>query len=365
MNSDLAGRWFRSLPQAWIAGGVFPVKTDFLAPARHFQVPEVCQLVFRFAGTVTPVGGTALGADFAKLWKNVTFRDEAEMINASGTMLRLLEQMEQGSKQVDPADMTLGGGAKAIKARTKFYFEPSDTRAIRPRDFRVPLVNFLDGGNLLLTMNDTLPTNWGVPAGDWTVTVHAFVRDGRVPELKSRRRILEQVVSQQEFDYQVQGSIRAAILASNLATTEYTDLSGFTTIYSRTLDMPPQMETDVLLEEYTQSADALGANDEFVAQRAIPLKIPGRGQKIGQMISTPTLHIDLRQAAPASGRLLTDVVVNRTANLSALAAGYPNPIALQNAVTKFGVCVGAAGNFAVATTPPDLARKLPVRIRTK
>lgn len=368
MNSDQNGRWFRSRLFPWVTGSVLDIDLNFLANARQMAAPEVCELVFVFTGTVTPVGGTAQGEDFCKLFGNITFRDEAEMINASGNMLRLLSQMELGSKAVDPADIA-ATVATAVTYRLPVLFEPLSTRAVRPRDFRVPLANFLEGGNLLVTLAPALPTFFGVVAGDWNVQVFARVVDGRVREIKSRRRIWDQVINQQEFEYQVNGAIRSAIIGSNLTTSGYTSLAGFTTIFSRTLDLPPSFDTHILQDLYRRQADAIGANDEFIAGSgvaavpgAIALLFPTRRKKIGTMIDTPILHIDLLRAAPASGRLLLDCVVNRTPNMSALAAGYGSPEDLASAVASHGRAVGEAGNVKATEMPKNLARKMPLRV---
>lgn len=364
MNSDLSGRIFRSRVMPFVLGTALDVDLNFLANARHMTAPEVSELIFTFTGTVTPVGGTFDGIDFAKVFDQIVFKDEAEMINASGTMLRLLEQLEKGSKQVEPADIGVGV-ATPVVYRLCVLLEPLSTRALRPRDFRVPLVNFLEGGNLTVRLAAALPTNMGVvDAATWNVTVFARVHDGRKRELKSRRKISELVLSQQEFDYQINGSLRAAIIGSKLTTTGYTTLAAFTTLDSRTLDLPPAQEVHILLDEYRKHSEALGVDDEYVRAipGAIPLKVPLRWQKIGQMIDTPTLHLRLNGAAPASGRLLTDVIVNRTPNLASLGEGYGSPEDLAQAVAHRGRVVGDAGNMAANEVPKSLARKMPIRI---
>lgn len=366
MNSDLSGRPFRSKRHPWAAGDEIPVQMDFLAPARHMTAPEVEELIFTFSGTVTPPNDVAAnGYDAAKLFKNIKFTDEAEMVNASGTMLRLLEQVETGNKQRDMTTIAAAeaGVATAVKYRLRLLFCPLDHRAERPRDFAVPLAHFLEGGNLIVSLADVNPTGFGAVAADWKMTVFARVRDGRRRELKSRRRILEQVIGQQEFDYQVNGSIRNAIIGSKLTTTGYDDLAAYSTIYSRTLDYPPSMDTHIITDEYVKNSDGLGANDEFEAENAIPLKCPTRRQKIGQMINATTLHIDLGAAPTAHMRLLTDTVVDRTPNMAALSEGYGSAEALGQAVKERGVVVGEAGNMPARQVPPALAKRLPIRIK--
>jgi len=144
-----------------------------------------------------------------------------------------------------------------------------------------------------------------------------------------------------------------------------TSLAANTTIFSRTMDLPPAFQTHILVDQYRRSSDALGASDEFTlaAPGAIPLIVPTRAKKIGTMIDTPTLHIDLLRAAPASGRLLLDTLVNRTPNMAALGAGYGSPEDLATAINASGQVVGAAGNMSAREVPKALARKMPIRIK--
>lgn len=363
MNSDLQGRWFRSRAYSWVTGATIDVDLNFLEGARHMTAPEAAIIEFVFDGTVTPSGGTAQGEDFAKLFEQIIFNDEAEMINASGAMLRLLEQAELGSKSVDPADIA-DTVATPVKYRLKVMLEPLASKAERPRDFRVPLANLLEGGNLSIRLASALPTNFGNAAAGWTVQVFVKVFDGRKRELKSRRRIWDQVVQNQEYNYPVGGCIRHAILGSKLTTTGYTSWANFATIYSKTLDLPPAFQTHVLVDDYRTQADALGSNDEFLlaAPGGIPLVTPTRRKKIGTMIDTPQLHIDLLAAAPTSARLLIDAVVNRTPNMAAMAAGYGSPEDVATAVAAKGRAVGAAGNIPANQMPKSLIKKMPIRI---
>jgi len=363
MNADLHGTTLRSRKRQFVLGDAPSIEMDFLAPARHMTAPEIHKLAFVLTGTITPVGGNALGRDFAKLIREVSFRDEQEMVKASGQSLRVLEQVEVGARQRDPADFTVAGGALPFTYRLNLYFVPSPNRAKRPRDFAVPLANLIEGGNLIVSMANVLPTNFGAVANDWSLQVYADVVDGRVRELKSRRRITEQTMNIQEFDYPVYGSIRNAILTSLKTDTDATDLTALATLYSRTLDFPPDFETHMLVDKYIANSESLGANDEISRGRAIPLVFPTREKKIGTMIDTTTLHVDLRQAALANMRLLTDIVVDRSPNIAAVAEGYGSPQALSMAIQQHGQIVGEGGNFPATHAPPALARRLPIRIK--
>lgn len=367
MNPGMSGKWFRSEAKTYSVSQQFDFKTDFLAPARQMAAPEICEMKFVFTGTVGAVSGGALGRDAAKLIDQVVIRDEEEVINASGAMLRLLEQVELGSKQVDPADISSGATNTSYRSVLRFLFEPLDSRAVRPRDFRMPLAHMLEGGQILVNTPAAVPTGWAAVQSDNKLQIFVRIVDGRVMELKSRRRVYEQIVSQQEYDYQVNGSLRNAIIGSKLATTGYTSVgvAAYPTMYSRTLETVPSTPAQNFQDEYRQFSDSLGTNDEFVLATpgAVALKVPVRGQKTGAMIDTKTLHIDLQAAAPTSGRLLIDAVIDRTPNLAALVTGYSSPGELGQAIGQRGIVIGANGDIPAKQMVASLVRRLPVKLR--
>lgn len=325
-------------------------------------------MVAILTGTVDTTGGggtTALGRDAPKLFDQVQFSDEQEVIKASGAMLRGLRQIELGAKAVDTADV-----ASAVNASYEFRLEimlkPLDTRHCRPGDFRIPLEHFLEGGVLNWNSAAAVPTGFGPVNADWRVRWEFFVEDGRQRELKSRRRIYEQVVQNQEFDYACNGSIRSAIIGSKLTTTGYTSLSAFSTIFSRTLETPPSFSVNGLRESYRKGSDVIGSNDEFLlaTPAMIPLVFPHRAQRIGKMINAKTLHIDLLAAAPASGRLLLDLVTDRTPLLAAATMGYQSPGELAAAMRRHGQVQGEQFQYPVEGFNMDLVKRLPVRLKS-
>jgi hypothetical protein len=364
MNPNLAGKTFRSDNIVYALGTAFTFRLDFMAQARNMAAPEVEELDFVFTGTVGAVTGGALGRDAAKLFDTVRFRDDDEVFNMSGAGARVLEQYEVGNKQVDPGDLSSGTTNSSYIYRLRVLFQPP-RRAQRGRDFRVPLAHFLEGGEITFQTPAAVPTGWNSVQSDWRVQLFARITDGRVRELKSRRRIMELAVTNQEFDYPVNGFLRNALLTSKLATTGYTTLAGFTTFFSRTLETVPSYQTHMAVDEYRRGADSLGTNDEFTlaAPGAIPIKVGDREQKTGEMIDTRTLHLDLLQAAPTSGRIIIDSVVDRSPNLAALTEGYRSPAELAAAIRDFGYVVGDSGNIPAKQMAATLVRRLPVRIK--
>ena len=367
MTPELYTIPLRSNPEVYSLGNSITFKPDYLNAARAMQAPEVHGIWVRFTGTVGAVTGGALGRDAAKLFDTIRFRDGAdEVLNASGAGLRVLEQMDWGERQTDPADISSGATNTTYSYLLRITFAPP-WRSKRSRDFTIPLGAFLNAGEFTVQTAAAVPTGWAALQSDWKLQLFADVRDGRVRELKSRRRIKEEAVTQQEFDYQINGSIRAAILTSKLTTTGYTTLAGFTTLNSRTLKWPAAYQTFLLQDQYRRDIQSTGSNDELLlaAPGAIPLVVPHRGAKIGGFVESKSLHLDLLAAAPTGGRLLTDVVIDRDAQASADTMGYDGPGPLQAAIRSMGTVKGEGDNYSIKEFNGHLARKLPIRIKGK
>ncbi len=365
MTPELRGIPYRSNPENFVAGGSVTYKMDFLQNARQMNAPEVYEIDLVFTGTVGGVTATALGRDAAKLFDNIRFKDSDDVWNTSGAGARVIEQMEIGQRQVDPATVASGSTNTAYNYRLRLMFAPP-YRAARPRDFAIPVSNFLDGGEFTVSFASAVPTGFAAVQADWKVQLFAYVVDGRSLELKSRRRVKEEAVTQQEFDYQVNGFLRSAILTSKLATTGYTDLSAYTTLNSRTLKWPAAYQATNLVDDYRFNTRAFATNDEFLlaSYGALGVLVPEEGQKIGTMPDMKSLHLDLLAAAPSSGRLITDVVIDRNGDYSALSQGFGDPQQLAQALKKSGEVIGGNGrDYAVSSFNAQLARKLPLRIK--
>ncbi len=364
MNPEQRGLPLRSNPETYVAGNAITFKMDFLAQARHMAAPEVDEIDIVFTGSVGGVTATALGKDAAKLIDKVIFRDSDEVLNVSGAGLRVMEQLEFGQKQIDPATVASAATNTSYVYRLRIPFNLPH-RAERGRDFAIPIANFLDGGEFTVVCASAVPTGWAAVQADWKLQLFAYTRDGRVKELKSRRRIKEEAMTQQEFDYQVNGFLRAAVITSKLTTTGHTDLAAFTTLNSRTLKFPAAYQVHNLVDDYRVNTEAFATNDEFLAAApgALPILVPEKWQKTGCMPDMKSLHIDLLAAAPTAGRLITDVVIDRNPDMSALSEGYASPGDLAAAVRRNGVVVGASKHHGLAGFNAQLARKLPIRIK--
>jgi hypothetical protein len=368
MTPEQKGLPLRSNPEVYGLNQPITFKLDFLAKARHMAAPEVDEVDIIFSGTVGGVTATVLGRDCAKLYDQIKFRDAEDVINASGAGMRVWEQGELGQKQTDGPAVASGATNASYKYRMRIPFN-SPYRAERGEDFAIPLSHFLEGGEFTIQTPAAVPTGWNSVQSDWRVQLVAYVRDARVKELKSRRRIREEAVTAQEFDYQMNGFIRWAILTSKLTTTGYTELLAlYSALNSRTLVWPASYGTDNLVDEYRYNTEAFATNDEFLLTAttagALALVQPDRYQKTGQMIDTKTLHLDLLAAAPTGGRLLTDVVIDRAGDLAAVSMGYGSPGEVQAAIREKGKVNGGHGReYAVRGFNAALARKLPIRLQ--
>jgi hypothetical protein len=359
MTPELFGVPLRSNPELFALGAAKTFKADYLNQARGMTAPEVWGIEVRFTGTVGAITGGALGRDAAKLFDTIKFRDDDDVYNVSGAGSRVLEQLEFGEKQIDPTDIASGSTNSTYVYSLYVPFAPRRCR--RAKDFAIPVANFLDGGEFTIQFASALPTGWNTAQADWTVQLFADVKDGRRKEAKSRRRIKEEATPAQEFDYQVNGYLRSLILTSKLTTTGYTALTGFTTFNSRTLKWPAAFQARTLLNMYRRNAPALATNDEFAlaAPGAVALLAPQWDQKIGTLPDCKTVHIDLLQAVPTNGRMITDVLIDRNATRVAQQFNYKGAGALGNAVKSIGMVKGQSMNYPIAAFNADLARKLP------
>lgn len=361
MIPELDGIYLASNPEAFSLGGQINVKTDFLAKARKMASPEIAELIVRFNGTYGGVTGGALGLDMYKLVKKLIVADDEEMVNVSGASIRVLEQMDFGDKQIDPADIASGSTSSTYIGEIRFTFAPP--RMYRAKDFHYPVANLLDGGTLQLQFADALPTGVAT-SSSLSCRVWARVVDGRVKELKSRRKVTEQSFNRDDDFYPIDGAIRALVLTSVLTTTSYTSLTAITALNSTNLEFFPDFPVSLSKDRYRRNADAINTStDVFHNNLAIALVTPDRGQKIGAMPIVKAAHLRLG-ATPTAAIVLRDVLVARPPSITALHAGYPDIGSYGKALVSGGVArTKNAGGTPIVQLDPELARILPARIR--
>lgn len=363
MTPELYGLPFRSNAETFVAGATVTIKPDYMSQATQWDAAEVWGMKVVFTGTVGGVAGGALGRDAAKLLSLIRLKTTDDVYNVSGAGSRIVEQVEFGSRQADPADVTSGTTNATYSYILRIPF--ASFRSKRPRDTAISLVEFMNGGEFAITFAAANPTGWAAVQADWRVQVFPDIREGRRAELKVRRRIKEEAAVLLENEYQVNGSLRGAYLSSVLATTGYTDLSTLLTLNSRTLKWPAGYQTRMLVDQYREEQVSAGANDEFLraATAAYAIAMPKRNALVGRMPDMKSLHLDFITAVPASARLITDTVIERNSETSARILGYDNPSQAQAAIANHGVVVGEGDNFVHRAFDKKLSARLPIRVK--
>ena len=354
------GKWYRSKEITFSTGATEVVDPNFLTKALgEMAAPEIAEIIIRANGSITASGGTAENYDCHKLLSRVRFTDRAgELVNLPGSILKLVDQMEHQGSHVEPSDVADAATNAAYEFYTRLDFEPNF--AWNPSDYRVPLNHWVNGGQLSLSFQT--PSNFGTPT--LTFTVYVRVVDNRFRDLKSRMTWKEYSVSNQEFDYPVGGSLRAAILTSDLTTTGYTDLSGFTEYDFRDLDLY-RHPLAMLQEDYRRERPSTHSADQYLAatEGAVPLVVPYKGQHIGSMPNLETFHMRLNGAAPASGRIAICAIENRSGDLGVEWTGAASVGELASRIRSSGHIPGPKGSKKAMNFPAKLQRRLPIRFK--
>lgn len=356
------GRVLRSNPIAMGDGVNTVVPLDFLGPALKMQAPVIRQLLIH----CQPIGDQAtavlLAEDSYKFVKSLRIADTAGDFFGPlpGCQIRVIEQLEAGDKQIDPAEVAVAND-QTLGFFLKVHFDTA--MAHRGADTAVELTRLtMPGGEIEISFQ--APTNWTFNASPGTCHIYAIVHDERVKEAKSRMVWRQVAITASEDHYGIKGSLRAAYVSSDLGVAAgYTSLAGITSISSDTLAMQA-LDTEILRQEYLAKSKTRASDDEFLAatETALPLVTPSAGQHIGKMQDLDSLHVNLG-AIPASGRLVTCVIRDRSAEVAAQWFGFGSPEDYLNAL-KANAMVQGKGNRAshVKNWDNKIARRLPVRI---
>lgn len=358
----------RSKPETVTGGSSFDFDLSFLNHLRaSMDAPCVRQLVLHLSGTVSADGGDTLGEDAWKIVQNATVSDRhgALFDQVPGSLLRLEAQRYHGGAAFDPAGITSAGTNSAFNLWVPFDFEIPEKFAHRPADTRLPLIHLTDGGRFNVRFQ--APTNYTLDSV--TARLYARVIDERTRELKSRRVVRTFTIAQTEDVYVFNGSLQRAVIASDLGTSAgYTALSlaTFDSLDSRDLKFPSGFSTQLLLQRYREVMAGFAASDDEVlasTPNAIELHGPHNGQRMGRMPSLRQLHLKGLASVPTSGRLLMSYIEDRAGGLAAEWMRMGSVPELVDAISKSGtVPIQGGGVRDVTAWPPDLVRRLPIRI---
>lgn len=369
MNVEQNGLFARSQAETYSSGETVSLDLSFLKRyMRRMQAPTVSEIVFHFnanGGTVTGTTGGALAEDQYDLIRTLNITDRGGHLyqEVAGKTLRVIEQMERGSRQVDNSALALSSGSTSLTHDVfiRCIFD-IDQQGKRSKDYRVPLLHFVEGGDVEVVFG--APANISFPAA-YNMRAYFVLHDERVRELKSRLKWREFAITQVDDTYAINGSLRAAIITSDLgATAGYTSLAAQVSVNSEALMFPSALDTQLLIDKYRQNKISPASDDEFLASTpgALPLLTPDNEQNIGNMPLIDTLDVTDLASVPTSGRLVTCSVVDRPGSLSAEWLGFGSVADFVAAVRDRGQVKGARGKSHVKFWDPVLTRRLPIRV---
>lgn len=374
MNVENKGQLFRSNPFTWADGAMLDIDRNFLKEANgKMRAPVVRELLFHAQLQVTGVTATLLAKDACKVFNRIQVADRGGMLfDCSGSTARIIEQLEIGAGAHIPNDGTALASAATSAIYDVFSRVIFDTeKSHRGSDTALPLNHLFDGGRIAVRCG----TPPGCTMTGATIRVYALIHDEREPELKARQVWQEFSTTKAEDNYSVGGSLRAAFLTSNLATTGYTGLdTEVATVTSKTLNMY-DLDQMVIMEEYRRlhglGRARIAAGDSVdaflvsaTAPDALALLSPSRGQRIGKLPDLSTLHLKL-VTAPTSGVIVTCKIEDRNADLAAEWMGYDSVDEFLAAFNERGM-VSSTGEAdrSVKDWNPRLVRRLPGYIRS-
>lgn len=368
MNIENKGLVLRSNPFTWADGAQLDIDRNFLREASgKMRAPCVRELIFHAQLQVTGVTATLLSKDACKVFNRIQVGDRGGLLyDCSGSTSRVIEMLEVGDSFSEPNDGVALASAATSATYDVFARVIFDTqRAHRGSDTALPLNHLFDGGKIAVRCG----TPPGCSMTGATIRVYAIVHDEREPELKSRQVWQEFAITKTEDFYSIGGSLRAAFITSNLATTGYTALSTqVATITSKSLNMY-DLDQFIFRQEYKRNLQDRARSlagveiDPFTvsltAPDALALLVPSKGQHIGKMPDLQTLHAKL-VSAPTSGVMVSCKIEDRNADLAAEWMGFGS---VQEFLTAFATrgMVGSKGDAprAVSQWNSKLVRRLP------
>lgn len=360
MQFDGQGFVLRSEQLTHSAGSSEILRLNFLEKARAFSAPEVTRITIKGTFNVTADASGLTYEDAKKFLSRIRIRDEGgDFYDLSGAETRLVEQMELGDHYKEAAAIGASASDTAYDVYWNVFFRVP-RRALRGRDFAVPLHHFLAGGELELGYQNPSDVDT-LTSGAYRVYFHC--REARTRELKTRMEWRSQAMENIERAYPIHGVLRAALIGSNLATTGYSSLATITEIDSRTLNWP-RLDTDLLRDQYLYTGVNIDDdNDEVRASNVIPLVLPSTMQRTTQLQSMDTLHIDQVVATVTSQRLITCVLKPRHVPLAALVLGHPEPALAAKAIKDHGKVVAQGkANRDASLWDRQTRSVLPIRV---
>lgn len=315
---------YRSESRPWAIGATIAIPTSYLDPARKMVSPEIESIDIHATLLInTAAGITFLGGQGSQVFDKVQLADPAgDRLNLRGSSLRQVNLVEYGDGFLDPANIPASQTNAVLDFYLRIPIHPLKAR--RRADFRIPLMEFLDGGSLNMYIHNSatlgaLNSVGTVQSGTFELITR--VVECRKRELKSRICWIDYDITQQEYSYGVGGSLRYAMAyVGELNEFSSTQVTWSTTqqITSRTLDLSNIPFTWFKADYVRKTFSLNAANDGVQNNFLLPLLSAQQDQKIPQMADMSTVHFKTDTALPANGpqKMIICSITDRASTLS-------------------------------------------------
>lgn len=367
-------QWFYSQSYPWSASGTIPVLPSFLEGARKMKAPDI-ECFFIRANLTVSTG--ASGGPMKTFWQQFTKVEVNDVggprYNVRGSSLRVINQYEYGEGFTDGVNLGNNLVGQSVDAYIRVPFNVMKARM--RSDFKLPLVEFLDGGafNLYLAAASFgAAATWTITAG--TYQVFARVVEDRQREAKSRLVWRDYSMTQVEATYPVSGSLRAAIVytgetnegaGTKLPAQNYTSAS---------LDGLTQLPSSLLVDDYKMESkprvnkDAAGtvpaSEDVFAEGYAHPVFNARADQKLPQLPDMTLVHLKTDGAVPANNpQVIISSITDRSEEGVRRTLKGRSVAETAQGLASFGKVVDAQGRKKpLGKWNADIARRMPLKL---
>lgn len=376
---------YRSQPLQYASGALLTVPTNFLDAARKLSAPVIEKLLIRINFAVTTGTSGSPLARLAEIFTAVKVQDQAgDRVNLRGTSLYRTNQIEHGLGYSDGADLAASGSPTG-----SFFMEVPLTprKARRRNDYGMPLLEFLDGGQMSMQLSASASLGaaqeiTAITGASTSFEVYALIREERRRELKSRVCWMDYDVTVSEYTYPINGSLRwfeyfVGEVAWHGGTTHVAQ-----NITSRTVDLT--LIPDVVLrklyalESHPQTGDGLGLKtaatvrnmDLAVAGYSIPAVFPRLDEKIVTEYDCTGFHFRTDAAITTGNipKMIYSVITDRQAALSAKTLGAPSQEKLAAAIAKYGrvkTALGGTSDTLATSWAQNVVKRLPITLKAR
>lgn len=382
---------YRSQAYPFVPGAQIPVALQFMEASKKMTAPVLHKVLLRVkydVNTGKEEGGPGFidPAYLSELFLKVQLTDiVSDRVNLRGSSLFVANQQEHGLGMIYNGPW-LPTGVNNILGEffLELTFHPRKCR--RRNDYGLPIPEFLDGGQI--NLNLSARTSFGPPATGITVNsasveVWSFIAEERKRELKSRMCLVEQDISQTDFNYPVGGKLRFGLAwAGEVAWDNGTPWVP-QNIISRNLDYQAFPSTVLqrasLLESYPATeANLVDASGTVVQGEpdltkqgfVIPIQWPALDQKVGAMFEMNAVQYKTDLGAIVTTdlpKMILNVVTERQEQASARTLGAQSMQDLAKAIATRSMIktssYGTDPSDLATTWAPQVAKYLPIRLK--